>query len=105
MGLYVTRDGKEIKDDPARYVLLYMPLENLERVQDFLNETGLDKKFDVIESKIYIKHEQSDESSDPIETLILRMKSDKVLFEYKLSGKNDGLLEQLNEYFYGEEKD
>ena len=103
-GLYVTRDGVEVKDDPDRYILLYMPLEMLEQVEQFLIEYNLQDKFDAIPAEFTVRAEGSDETTDAIKSLMLRMKDDKVLFEYKLRGKEDKILDKLHEYFYGEEE-
>ena len=45
-----------------------------------------------------------EETTEPIKSLCLKMRDDRVLFEYKLSGKSDKLLEEITNYVHGEEE-
>lgn len=106
-GIYITEDGKESKIDPEMFILLYMGPENTSRVLDFLAESGLDKKFELVEAEIFARFDQdlAQDSHDSIKTLVLKMKDDRVLFEYKLSGKQTTLLEQITNYLYNGEEE
>lgn len=101
--LYVTHNGEKLRIDPDMFVLLYMPLEQASMVQDFINESNLQNKFDVIDATITVEWDTDDRPSDskpddPIKSLCLRMRDDKVLFEYRLSGRIDKLLTDVTEY-------
>ena len=103
--LCVSFNGEEL--DPDMFVLLYMPIELKEKVQEFLHEEGLDKKFDVFMATVGIELDEGDHQeklAEGVKSLMLKMTSNRVLFEYKLSGKQDKLLAQINEYVYGKEE-
>ena len=101
--LYVTHNGKQTPINPDMFVLLYMPQEEAPYVEEFLAETKLDAKFKLVLANIYLKLEDDDHTYDEgegIKSLVLKMTSEKVLFEYKLSGRQEALLTQIQEYIH-----
>jgi len=108
MSLFVTHNGEKVDCD--MFVLLYMPLERKDAVQAYLDEHNLSRKFVVIEGKLSTKIDaeglrEDDPISAPIETLVLKMRDQKVLFEYKLSAKHHELLTKITEYVNGSKKE
>ena len=100
--LTVACNGKLV--DPDLFILLYMPPELKDKVADFLREESLDKKFDVWTAEIGVSTDEDGVLADGIKSLMLMMTSDRVLFEYKLSNKQDKLLSKINDYVYGKEE-
>ena len=102
--LYVTQNGKKTPINPEMFVLLYMPQEQAPYVEKFLAETGLGAKFSLILANIYLRLEEDDghtyKPEEGIKSLVLQMTSEKVLFEYKLSGRQETLLTQIQEYIH-----
>jgi len=106
--LYVTKNGEDIAIDPEMFILLYMPAEMSKDVQAFLNKHNLQEKFDIVNASITIRWDNDEDEgtvNDPIKSLCLRMRDEKVLFEYKLSGRADKLLTNITDYVHGDEKD
>ena len=106
MGLHVIHNGENI--DPEKFILLYMPLERADAVREYLDKHDLTRKFELIEGKITteLMHDTDDTPiSDPITSLVLKMRSDKILFEYKLSGRHHELLTKITEYVNGREEE
>ena len=107
--LYVTHNGEQLRIDPDMFVLLYMPNEQAKRVQQFINEHNLQNKFDVVNATISVHWEEDEkdptDSSEPIKSLCLKMCNEKVLFEYKLSGRVDKLLTDITNYVNGSEEE
>lgn len=104
MGLFVTYNGENV--DPEKFVLLYMPLECADKVQEYLGKHKLTNKFQLIHGEVSAALEEDSEVplANPVKTLVLMMRSDKVLFEYKLSGKHYELTAKITEYVYGSEE-
>ncbi len=108
MGLYVTYNSERV--DPEMFVLLYLKPENEAAVRQYLDENGLSKKFDVIYGELSTKviHE-SDEPGEivhtPVKTLILKMRDEKVLFEYTLSQKHLELQTKISDYVNGRKEE
>lgn len=103
--IYVIEDGEEVPMNPEMFILLYMTNEFYEDVNRFLEEKNLQGKFEVIQGDISVRdmNTSEEEWTKGITSLLLKMKNEKVLFEYKLSQKQDVLMTELNEYIYGKE--
>jgi len=107
MGLFVTHNNEPVSAD--KFILLYMPAERAPLVQEYLDKNNLAKKFNVIRGTVSTELRDAGETesslfSKPIDTLVLIMTSDKVLFEYILSGKRLELLTKITEYVNGSEE-
>ena len=103
--IYVIEEGEEVPMNPEMFILLYMTNELYEDVNRFLEEKNLQNKFEVIQGEISVRdiNTPEEEWTKGIKSLLLRMKNERVLFEYKLSQKQDKLMTELNEYIYGKE--
>ena len=108
MGLYVTYNNELV--DPEMFVLLYLKPHNEEAVKQYLDEHDLDKKFDLIYGELSTKLvEDNDEPGElvhtPVKALVLKMRNEKVLFEYMLSQKHLELQTKISDYVNGRKEE
>lgn len=98
-----TENGSTVELNAEMLVMLYLPFDVAEETKKFLKRNRLDEKFEVIEAEIRIMSREDDDfmkDVEPIRSLLLKMKDEKVLFEYKLSDKEDELIEKIRNYVY-----
>lgn len=97
---------ESIEIDPSAWLLLWIAPVRMDDIKQYLVEHNLDKKFQVMSGFITVDVGDAEvdvqQPADHIETLLLRMVDEKVVFEYKLSNKADKLVEDLSQYIYGE---
>lgn len=90
--------------NPEKIHLLMLGDTYYNSVVEYLKENDLDTKFNVHSAEIQIGLKDDKDDTD-IQTLVLVMQSDEVLFEYKLSKKIEKLIEQIRIYAYQKEVD
>lgn len=89
--------------NPEKIHLLMMGGSYYTYVVDYIAENDLINKFAVYEASIQIGINGDKDEESTVESLVLVMLSDEVLFEYKLSNKIEKLIENIRIYAYQRE--